>query len=94
MQKSFREKIAEAFFIFLYDFQLVDGGEGRILVLQIIGIPIGNGGNIVLQGEVAVAAAPAQSLHGDLQIGLKIDGIHDVPAVEIEISLGANTQIS
>ena len=57
------------------------GGQGLV--------PIGDGGQVVLQREVAAAAAPAEGLDGDLEVALKADRVGDVPAVHAKARLRA-----
>ena len=50
-------------------------------------VPEGDRGDVVLEGQVAVLAAPAEGLDRDFEIGLEAHGIHDVPSVEPEALL-------
>src|SRR5579859_164355 len=59
------------------------GGQGLV--------PIGDRGDVVLQGQVAavLVGAPAEGLDGDAEIGREADRVHDVPAVQAEALLRA-----
>src|SRR6266487_2535907 len=50
-------------------------------------VPERDRGNVILQGQVATTAAPAQSLNSYTQILLKTNGVHNVPAIHTEALL-------
>lgn len=86
--ESGRQVSTVRFFTLINQLKVVLVGEGRILVIQMVGIPICHGGDVLLQGQVSAVASPAQSLDRYLQVFLKVHGVGDVPAVHIEITLG------
>src|SRR6516162_778987 len=43
---------------------------------------------VILQRQITPSRAPPQSLYGHLQVLLKSDGIHDMPAIEPKSLLG------
>ncbi len=55
--------------------------QRRITVLKLIRVPIGNGGNVILQGQISPILSPAERLDRHTQILLEIDRIGDVPTV-------------
>ena len=50
-------------------------------------IPIGDGGDVVLQRQVAAAGLPAQALDGHFEVVVEADRIGNVPAIEAEALL-------
>ena len=74
--------------IILYDFQRICIGELRESIAYGILIPETYGGEIVLQGQIAPSAPPAQRLDGHPDILLKIDRVCNMPAVHGKPLLG------
>lgn len=73
-----------SFYIHLEIIAIRQGGEGcggQAL------IPVGDRGDVVLEGQVATATAPAQCLNGHLQIFAEADGVGDVPAIHAKALL-------
>src|SRR5438105_1693617 len=68
----------------LDDLQVVAVGEWREEGVGFGLVPEGGGGDVVLEGEVAVSGAPAERLDGDAQVLLESDGVRNVPAVHAE----------
>src|SRR5262245_15877047 len=62
--------------IILRQFRERGGGEGLI--------PERDAGDVVLEGEIAAVAAPAEGLDRHLKIGLEADRVGDVPAIQPE----------
>ena len=50
-------------------------------------VPVGHGSDVVLQGQIASAAAPTQRLNGHAQVGLEINRVVDVPAIQAKAHL-------
>jgi len=50
-------------------------------------VPEGYARNVVLEGEISAAGAPANRLDGDLEIGFEADRVHHVPPVKPEALL-------
>ena len=69
--------------------QFVRCGELGHTVANCVLIPEGDAGDIVLQGEVSAAAAPAEGLDGDLQVFGKVHGIAEMPAVHGKTGIGS-----
>src|SRR5579859_916909 len=52
-------------------------------------IPERGRGDIILQGQIAMTAAPAERLDGDSQVLLKTNRVHDMPAIQAKALLTA-----
>ena len=68
--------------VFSIHFQMVLIGKSWKWRMGLGLIPESHGRDIVLQGQVTAARAPAEGLDCYLDIFLKSDGVHDVPAVQ------------
>lgn len=51
-------------------------------------VPVGDGGDVVAEFEVAASGAPTKGLDGDAEIFFEADRVGDVPSVEAEALLG------
>src|SRR3954469_10222427 len=50
-------------------------------------VPVGDGGDVVLQLEIARTAAPSERLHGYAKVGPEPDWVREVPPVQPEALL-------
>src|SRR5689334_21501508 len=84
-----RYPIPNTLFFPLDDLQLVSIWQWRKWSCRQSLIPVGNGGDIIPQGQVPAFAPPPQRLDGDLHVTFKTDGVRNVPAVHPEARLRA-----
>ena len=47
-------------------------------------IPVGHGGNPILQGQIATIGMPAQILNRHFEVPFEANGVRDMPAIETE----------
>src|SRR5687767_2551274 len=71
----------------LNDFQIIPIRQCRKWCGGQCLIPVSDGCDVILQGQITPAAAPAESLDSNAQILLEANRIGDVPAIEAETRL-------
>ena len=78
---------AAPLFVVLYNLQTIPIRQFRILIIQIIGIPECNRGNIILKRKISSSSAPSQSLDCHSEILFKIDRVSNMPTIHIESAI-------